>query len=144
MGLKPDLLRLFTEVCMSALDFEPPPGTLTARTVQRDGAVTVALTGELDLGTVAIAEEALASTWDPAGRRLVVDLSQLRFMDSTGLRLLVSLHARCRAAARDLAITPGPPAVHRVFEVTKLDSTLPFTDGRPDGPRGATPAGTPA
>jgi anti-sigma B factor antagonist len=55
---------------------------------------------------------------------LLVDLSGLHFMDSSGLRALVMADQRAKKAGRRLAIVPGPPAVRRVFEITQLEGRL--------------------
>jgi anti-sigma B factor antagonist len=55
---------------------------------------------------------------------LVFDLSAVEFMDSSGLRTLVSSDERARAKGRRLVVVQGPPPVHRVFEITQLDQRL--------------------
>jgi anti-anti-sigma factor len=59
---------------------------------------------------------------------LIIDLSGLQFMDSSGLRALVMADERARAQSRRLAIVPGPPMVKRVFEITKLDQRLDLVE----------------
>ena len=96
--------------------------------VERDGGSTsLALVGELDLATVERVHARLPEIYDGT-RRLVVDLRRLEFIDSTGLRLLMTLHARARRDGFELAIVPGPPAVQSVFDVTGLRSRLPLVD----------------
>jgi anti-anti-sigma factor len=58
----------------------------------------------------------------------VIDLRGLEFMDSTGLRTLVSADQRARNAGRRLAIVRGPEAVDRIFNVTRLDERLELVD----------------
>ena len=57
---------------------------------------------------------------------IVVDLSGLTFMDSTGVRLLVNAGSRSRAAARRLRLQRGPVAVQRVLELSGVATLLPF------------------
>ncbi|MGH2897066.1 MAG: STAS domain-containing protein, partial [Solirubrobacteraceae bacterium] len=57
---------------------------------------------------------------------IVVDLSGLKFIDSTGIRLLVMASARC--ADGRFSLLRGPKQVHRVFEITDLADRLPFAD----------------
>jgi anti-sigma B factor antagonist len=95
-------------------------------TVTGDVAV-VALTGELDVAGAELLEnelERLAADHDPSA--IVLDLSALKFMDSTGLRTVVLADARTRAAGRRFALVRGPEDVHRVFEITKMESRLHF------------------
>jgi anti-sigma B factor antagonist len=95
---------------------------------------TVRLSGELDISTAAALERVLAELQAPDGpARIVVDLRGLRFMDSTGLRLLVTADLRLRGEGRELALIPGPESVHRVFRLALLEERLTFVDGSPNG-----------
>ena len=55
---------------------------------------------------------------------VVLDLRNLSFMDSTGLRLIVVAERRARESGHRLVIVEGPPWVQRLFEVTGLDTWL--------------------
>jgi anti-anti-sigma factor len=59
---------------------------------------------------------------------LIVDLSELDFMDSVGLRLLLAVDADARRDGFSIALVRGPAAVQRVFEITGTADVLPFTD----------------
>jgi len=59
---------------------------------------------------------------------LVVDLSKLTFLDSTGLRCIVTADERARAEGRRIVIVRGPDAVQRVFTITRLDDRLEMVD----------------
>jgi anti-sigma B factor antagonist len=93
-----------------------------------DGAVRVALSGDLDLSTAPRAERAIDEAHDRSPRLMVLDLRGLEFMDSTGLRVMVSADKRARRAGRRAVIIQGPPAVRRVFEITRLDERLEIVD----------------
>jgi anti-anti-sigma factor len=96
---------------------------------REDGDVAViALAGEFDLAGVEKFEAAFAKLEAGAPGTLVVDLGELNFMDSSGLRSLVMADQRARKAGRRLAIVPGPPAVRRVFEITQLDGRLDLVE----------------
>jgi anti-anti-sigma factor len=86
------------------------------------------LAGEFDLAVVPRFEEAIAAVEAGAPSAIVIDLSGLTFMDSSGLRALVTADDRAHTAGRRLAIVPGPPAVRRVFEITQLDSKLDLVE----------------
>lgn len=95
-------------------------------TVTGDVAV-VRLTGELDVAGSALLEQELERIGaDHAPRALVLDLSGLEFMDSTGLRLVVLADARSKEQGRRLALIPGAEPVHRVFEITRMAERLDF------------------
>jgi anti-sigma B factor antagonist len=94
----------------------------------RNGLVHVALAGELDLSTVAKVQEELRRVEANAPATLVVDLSKLSFLDSTGLRCIVTADERARAEGRRIVIVRGPDAVQRVFTITRLDDRLEMVD----------------
>lgn len=84
------------------------------------------LVGELDVAQEARVSEALKEVLDSQPECLVLDLSQLTFIDSTGIGIVIGLK---KAAERDgvrLVICRGPLSVQRVFELTGLTSSLPF------------------
>jgi anti-sigma B factor antagonist len=88
--------------------------------------VLVAVRGELDLSTSPQLEETLRREID-AGNRVVVDLSELEFIDSTGLNTLVTALRASSANGAELVVSPSLPAqVQRVLEVTGLDEILPI------------------
>ncbi len=68
---------------------------------------------------------------DGGAETVVIDLSALSFLDSTGLRTIVTADQRARKTGRRLAIVKGPETVHRVFTITRLDERLDMVDGRP-------------
>jgi anti-sigma B factor antagonist len=104
------------------------PGELTVSS-RRDGDVhTIALAGELDLATAERVEQELRRVEATDARSIVVDLSGLAFMDSTGIRILVGADARSRADSGRLVLRRGPAAVQRVVELTGLTDLLPFVD----------------
>jgi anti-sigma B factor antagonist len=57
---------------------------------------------------------------------IVVDLSRLTFMDSTGARLSIEAQARSRADRDRLLVLRGPAPVQRVFELCGVDDLVPF------------------
>jgi anti-anti-sigma factor len=93
-----------------------------------DGVAVVALSGEFDLAGVERFDAELRRLEAESPGVLVVDLTELQFMDSSGLRALVMADHRARRAQRRLAIVPGPPAVRRVFEITQLDDRLDLVE----------------
>ena len=62
---------------------------------------------------------------------LTLDLSELDFLDSTGLHLLMRLRGRCEAQGLDLKLVPGPPGVQRLFEITGTDAQFTFVSAEP-------------
>jgi anti-sigma B factor antagonist len=82
----------------------------------------IALRGELDLGTVSALEAVLAEVPEtPDG--VVLDLREVTFLDSTGLRCV------CQARRRfpSLALVPGAENVQRIFTLTGVSGRFPTT-----------------
>ena len=101
---------------------------LDVRTEDRDGLVHMALVGELDLSSVAKVQEELRRIEAGSPPTLIVDLSKLSFLDSTGLRCIVTADERAREAGRRIVIVRGPDAVQRVFAITRLEERLDIVD----------------
>jgi anti-sigma B factor antagonist len=98
-------------------------------TLTSAGDALIALTGELDLsGAAALDEELDRLAAHDRVRRVYIDLRELEFMDSTGLRVIVSADGRAREDDRALRLVRGPEAVQRIFRVTRLDERLEIGD----------------
>ena len=63
-----------------------------------------------------------------AASSLVLDLSKLTFLDSTGLRCLVSADQRAKDGGRRVVLVRGPDPVQRVFAITRLEDRLEMVD----------------
>jgi anti-sigma B factor antagonist len=86
------------------------------------------LAGDFDMAATFTVEPALERTIaEPGVHALELDLSGLRFIDSTGIGVLFRLEADARERGVALSILPGPREVQRVFELAGLGDALPFT-----------------
>jgi anti-anti-sigma factor len=88
----------------------------------------VRLLGELDIAGCEEFEQALSDAGQNGAHTVVVDLSELDFLDSSGLRSLLKAHGELREKGVRLAVVRGTPAVHRVFQITRTDQRLEFVD----------------
>ena len=88
--------------------------------------VRVVPVGELELSTVGAVEEQVAELRAAGFRRVVLDLRELTFMDTTGLKLVLTLADAAREDGLELGLVQGPPAVQRVFELCGVLERLPF------------------
>jgi len=86
--------------------------------------VRVCPVGELDLATVPSVDAQLAELWSLGFKRLVVDLRNVCFLDSTGIRMLLAWHTLSSADGVLFSIIPGPPVVQRVLEITGVTRYL--------------------
>jgi len=78
--------------------------------LERDRAV-LALYGELDLASAELFDSEFDSADIGGAPMVVLDLEGLQFVDSTGLRMILSAHERARERGQEFAITPGSPQV---------------------------------
>jgi anti-anti-sigma factor len=92
--------------------------------------VIVAVAGEWDLAARPRVSDALRRALAQRPARLVLDLSRLTFIDSSGLHAAIELHRQARAQDAELEIVPGPAAVQRPFAICRLTESLPFAARR--------------
>jgi anti-sigma B factor antagonist len=103
-------------------------------TLSSAGDAVIALAGELDLsGAPALDEEIARLVAEEDVRRVVLDLRGLRFLDSSGLRVVALAARRLEAAGRALTLVRGSETVQRVFEITRMGERLDFVDEPPGG-----------
>jgi anti-sigma B factor antagonist len=94
---------------------------------RRNGAAIVAMEGELDIATEAQATDELARAMDGC-EVLVVDLRQLGFLDSTGVRVLLAADLRAREHGMRFGVVRGDGMVGRLLEVTRIDQRFPVVN----------------
>jgi anti-sigma B factor antagonist len=85
------------------------------------GVQVISVEGELDLHTAEKLEDAVEST---DSSRVVVDLTEVPFIDSTALAVVIAASKRLRKEERELGIAAGNPTVSRVLSITGLDRSL--------------------
>jgi stage II sporulation protein AA (anti-sigma F factor antagonist) len=104
----------------------PTPGGLTISSALIDRTVEVSLQGELDLASAPRLEERMVAIDDDDPVRVLIDLAGLKFIDSTGLRVLLLADARARERGYELLLRAGGETVQRVFEMTGALDVLRF------------------
>ena len=102
-------------------------GRLTMSSEREGDVHTIGLAGELDLVNAAAVQDELDDAESSDALSIVIDLSRLTFIDSTGVRLVLAAHARAGGAGR-LLLLRGSAPVQRVFEICGVDALLPFVD----------------
>jgi len=86
--------------------------------------VVLALHGELDLaGAPLLALEIERAEGRPQ-QILVLDMEDLEFVDSAGLRVILAAHERARERGGGLALTPGQPQVQRLLSIAGVSGHL--------------------
>lgn len=98
-------------------------------TTETDGTtVRLVLTGELDIAGAGRVEQELERIEREPPATIVLDLRELAFMDSTGLRVIVAADSRARDQERRLVIVRGTDTVQRIIEMTRLHERLEIVD----------------
>jgi anti-anti-sigma factor len=88
------------------------------------GERVIRLRGELDIDSAPDLQRALLRS-RPAQQRVVLDLSELKFMDSTGLRVLLRARAAAEEGRWELFIRNVPANIQRLFDMTGVHEALP-------------------
>jgi anti-sigma B factor antagonist len=105
---------------MSYQTYKPP-----VREVRRQGqAAVVEVAGDIDLNRSQEFQEGLLAAMEDRPAQVVVNLSAVPFMDSSGVASLVKLLSRCRRENVPLALVGLNARVRGIFQVTKLDTVF--------------------
>jgi anti-sigma B factor antagonist len=108
----------------------PPDFSVTRR--RAHGAIVVVPTGEIDLATVEALQDEIDSAAAEANS-VVLDLREVAFIDSAGLRLVVHSSKALETGGGTFAVVRGPREVQRVFDLVGLDGRVTMLDRPPDG-----------
>jgi len=106
---------------------------LELRTEHDQGAPRLVISGELDLASAEKLESSLKQLEAGEPEVLVLDLRELEFMDSTGLRAVIAADSRARERGARLVVVRAPGEVDRVFRLTRMDQHLDLVDEPPAG-----------
>ena len=86
----------------------------------------ITVSGEVDLATSPDLDVAIIAAIDAGAASVVIDLSDVSFMDSSGLGVIVRALKRCRQAENDLDLVITNERVLKVFGITGLDQVIPI------------------
>jgi anti-sigma B factor antagonist len=101
-----------------AVDFE-----ITDRKVDDDTHV-LAVTGEIDLFTAPEFKQRMSALIDAGRSRIVVDLTQTTFIDSSSLGVLIGAHRRLKLRGGALLVVCDSEAIAKTFKITGLDGVF--------------------
>jgi anti-anti-sigma factor len=105
-----------------------PSGVFAARIEEEGDSLVIRPAGELDLATLPTLEDSLRTALGRDGSPVILDLSALAFIDSTGIAVLVRESRASRENGARLSIRGAPAAVRRTFELMGVESLLPLAD----------------
>jgi anti-anti-sigma factor len=113
---------------VSALPPDVPafPPDFSLDVLDEGDACRVVLHGEIDLGSAGHAQDALLAACR-AGRRIEVDMTDVSFLDSSGLQALVAVRRRADEDGCECVVVAVSEPVRRVLELTQ---TLDWLQGR--------------
>jgi anti-sigma B factor antagonist len=120
----------------NATSIAVPSGRLSIggfRTVEEsldDETQLLAVYGDVDLKSARGLRDALDEAAQDAKPRLIIDMSEVPFMDSSGLAALIGAQKAVRARTKMIVVCPEN--IRRIFEVTRLDSVVDVVDTLPE------------
>lgn len=95
---------------------------------QRDGSAVLAVSGEVDVASAPRLRERIVAVVAEGHRRIVLDLDDVDFLDSTGLGVLVGALKRVRTHGGELHLVCTNPRILKVFDITGLTLVFPMHD----------------
>ncbi|EDY61305.1 anti-sigma F factor antagonist [Streptomyces sviceus ATCC 29083] len=101
-------------------------GTLSVARTDADGITVLGLDGEIDHQSVGGLTRALARADAAVGRRVVIDLSRVTFMDSSGVNALIAAFQSAQAVGGWLRLVVVRGTVLRTLQLVGLDTVIPF------------------
>lgn len=111
---------------------------LTIDTAQDEDGVSVRLSGELDMLAAPQLSDTLGELLDAGHKRIVVDLTRLEFVDSSGLSALLGAHQDAQARGAALVLQSPNERIVRLVNITGLGDVFEVSvaaDGEPTGSR---------
>lgn len=98
--------------------------------VPRRDEVVVAVRGEIDMHTADEVARRVRELWATGWAHLIVDLQEVDFIDSLGLRMLVGLRDDSQRSGLRLSVVPPSGMARRIFEITSTDELFDWRERR--------------
>jgi anti-sigma B factor antagonist len=98
----------------------------------RDNCAVLAVTGELDVATAPQLRQEAVRLASSGCTHLVIDLSGVDFLDSTGLGVIVGVLKRLRTHGGELAVAGAENHVRKVFDITRISDIVSMYDTADD------------
>ena len=95
-----------------------------------DGAYVVAVAGEVDLLSAPALKEALRDAIAAGAKRIVIDMTATRFIDSTTLGVILGASKRLRPQGGEVVLVIDHPSIRKIFEITLLDRAFQIFETR--------------
>jgi anti-anti-sigma factor len=106
---------------------EPLGETATLRIRGGSPVVVVSMTGEIDLANADTGEERIVAGVPNEADRLILDLSEVTYLDSAGVRLILGVNERLHLRRQELRlVVPTTAPIQRLIEITRLGVQVPI------------------
>ena len=125
-------MRTFVAVAGTGQFSEAADGLSITQQAVDDDVHVVAVTGYLDFDAAPRLKRCIVDCIEAGGRRLVVDLSDAGFIDSTGIGVLAGALKRLRECDGSLVVVCTHENVRSIFELVGLDDLIPLHQSRDD------------
>ncbi|KKW62033.1 STAS domain-containing protein [Mycolicibacterium elephantis] len=102
----------------------PANDPITTSVTHRDGVAVVAVSGDVDVATVATLEESITEALATKPTALIIDLSDVDFLASAGLQTLVATNEAVTKTTTGFAVVAHGPATSRPIQLTGLDQVF--------------------
>jgi anti-sigma B factor antagonist len=99
---------------------------LVIRAYEESDRYVLVLSGELDISSVAAFESAAVRLCGLGADEVLIDITKIDFIDSSGLRAILTVKAACEERGCRFSMSHGSGQAEKLFEVTRLVDRLPF------------------
>ena len=106
---------------------------MISEVLEKDGVTVVRITGRLDISNAPQVKAKAYELVNSGQARMVLDLKDMNFIDSSGLGVLVSCLRRCVAAGGDLCLAEVPEFALSILELTRLTRVFKIVGSEADG-----------
>lgn len=97
-------------------------------TVEKEGVICLKIDGRLDGKTASVAETTVKGFLQEGRQRLLFDLSQMEYISSAGLRVILMAVKELRSRKGQVVLCGLTPYVKEIFDVSNFSSIIPITD----------------
>lgn len=106
---------------------------IEVRTRRLEGATILSPSGEVDLSQAPTLRQHIASEQEKRPRKLIIDLSNVSYMDSSGVATLVEAMQRARKFGGKLILCSMQQKVRSIFEIARLDTVFTIVSSAEEG-----------
>jgi anti-sigma B factor antagonist len=98
-----------------------------------NGVINIAINGRMDAASAPVAEESIKKIMEGDENRLLFDFSNLEYLSSGGLRVILGAAKEIRRREGKLVLAALKPYVYEIFEVSGFTAMIPIKDSVSEG-----------